>query len=784
MKKYTKKITKNYIKNNIKNNTKKIKQWHKVLDINNEKYTRKEINKTKKKICYKNTSLSRICESAKYTTYRDHLYNTENIAIVNKYVSQINNKFKKYRKYKIPMDKRTHYMVDKFKYMNVIDTKNKNIINNDFYNYVNLQWMKENVIDYEQKYYVEVDNFRIIQEKVFYELVSYVNAYIKNNKSNKAVAIKNVYNSMFIESNVHMNKHIKQILDFVDDTFNVKTKTNIYDLLAGINSNEIISWGSPIQWVLMPDEKNVKKYISHLTMANLSIYDYLIYIDDPADTLEAKKYKAYIKHHFFIYLNELFSLYEPINNDKKNHKYNPQDIWDVELELLTAMGCNSKTNNTIYNSVSADELETEYNFDWTEFAHKLGYKEIPKKIIVSNSSALKCTITLLKEKWNTPKWKTYWMYIYLRQTSRFNNKHRKIHFNFFNKILQGNAVSMPDEIYPITGLSLCFNTFLTEQYKENNNNQLYIDYTEHLCNDLRTLFYYKIYRNTWLDPSTKKAALKKLLKLKLVVGSPEILREDPILDYKDDDAWYNMLLLINWKHKKYILLEGKELIDIPRIDWAQFKISGTQSYTVNAFYRPTSNSIYIPLAYLQPPFIDLKERGLEYNLAFLGLTIAHELSHCFDANGSKFDENGNLNDWWSKNDKLEYKNKIKDVINQYETFAKRDGIEFDAEIGISESLADISGMALIEEYLRDVLVIDNDTDIIRRTNLKKMYYYLAIQGKQKIYKNAIKSQLKINPHPLEKYRVNCPLSRLPIFKAVFDIKKGDGMWWHNEDTIW
>ena len=87
MKKYTKKITKNYIKNNIKNNTKKIKQWHKVLDINNEKYTRKEINKTKKKICYKNTSLSRICESAKYTTYRDHLYNTENIAIVNKYVS-------------------------------------------------------------------------------------------------------------------------------------------------------------------------------------------------------------------------------------------------------------------------------------------------------------------------------------------------------------------------------------------------------------------------------------------------------------------------------------------------------------------------------------------------------------------------------------------------------------------------------------------------------------------------------------------------------------------------
>ena len=769
----------------MKKKTKKIKQWHKVLDINNVYNSNKRKNMTKKKICYKNTTISRICESAKYTTYTDQLYNKDNVVIVNNYVSQIDNKFKKYRKYKIPMDKRTHYMVDKFKSMNALDIKHKNLINNDFYNYVNLQWMKEIVIEDEPKYYVEVDNFRIIQEKVFYELINYVKAYIKKNKtSKKAIAIKNVYNSMVTESTSKMNNHVKQILDFIDDTFNVKTKTNIYDVLSAINSNEIIAWGSPIQWQLLPDEKNVTTYISHLSMAKLSIYDYLIYIDDPSDSLETKKYKAYVKKHFFKYLNELFSLYAPINSDKKNHNYNPQDIWDVELELLTAMGCSTSTNNTIYNSVSAHELETDYNFNWTEFAQKLGYKETPKRIIVSNLSALKCTIKLIKEKWNTPKWKTYWVYLYLRQLSRFNNKDRKIYFNFFKKILQGSSVDMPDEIYPITGLSLCFNTFLTEQYKENNNNQLYVDYTEHLCNDLLTLFYYKISRNTWLDASTKKAALKKLLKLKLVVGSPEKLREDPLFDYKSDDPWYNMLLLINWKHKQYLSLEGKDLIDIPRIDWEHFKLTGTQSYIVNAFYMPTSNSIYIPLAYLQPPFIDLKERGLEYNLAFLGYTIAHELSHCFDANGSKFDENGNLNDWWTKNDKLEYQKKIKDVIHQYETFAKRDGIEFDAAIGVSESLADISGMSLIEEYLRDVLVIDKDIDIIRRTNLKKLYYYLAIQGKQKIYKNAIKSQLKINPHPLEKYRVNCPLSRLPLFKSIFDIKKGDGMWWNNEDSIW
>jgi hypothetical protein len=135
MKKYTKK------------RSKKIKQWHKLLNINDENYSGKQKNITKKKVCYKNTNISRICESAKYTTYTDHLYNKDNVVIVNNYVSQIHNKFKKYRKYKIPMDKRTHYMADKFKSMNLIDSKHKNLITNDFYNYVNLQWMKEIVIE-------------------------------------------------------------------------------------------------------------------------------------------------------------------------------------------------------------------------------------------------------------------------------------------------------------------------------------------------------------------------------------------------------------------------------------------------------------------------------------------------------------------------------------------------------------------------------------------------------------------------------------------------------------
>ena len=776
MRNSTKKVTK---KSN-KTFTKKIKHWHKFIEFPEDKKDKINV----KKFCTTDKSIAKICESGKFNKFTEDFYNKDNINTFNSYVTQLNNKYKKYTHIKIPMEKRTQYLVDKFGEFNKNNTINSHMIKDNFYDYVNEQWAKETIIEDTPKFYVQLDNFRVVQEKVYYQLIDYVKTYIKEHPTSaKAKAINNLYTSMTTNTSTkQLLKHCKEILDKVEEFMNPITSTNVYNALAIVNQNEIVSWGSPIQWQLLPDEKDVTKYISHLSTAQLSIYDYLIYIDDPADDTATKKYKAYIKYHFLQSIKETFDTCL----GKQNHGYNPHDIWDVELELLDAMGCISvkHDNPDFYNVVTSNEIENKYGFDWTQFATILGYKETPKKIIVASLNALKCTMKLLKEKWNTPKWKTYWLFIHYRQIIRFEPKYHHIHFNFYKKILQGQPIGMPIDIFSIFGLSMCFNTFLTEQYIEHNYNPIYVDYVKHLAKDLKTLFIYKIERNTWLSPSTKKTALNKLKKLELVVGSPGKMRYDPLFNYKPDDSWYNLRLLTQWKHKRYVTLEGKDIIDVPEIDWQEFKLVGTQAYMVNAYYRPTSNSIYVPLAYLQPPFIDLKERGLEYNLAFIGYTIAHELSHCLDDNGSKFDENGNLNDWWTEQDKKIFNSKIKDVVNQYETVAERDGIEFDAEVGVGEDLADISGMSLVEEYLRDYLIINNDIDIIRHINLKKLYIYLAIQGKQKIFKKAIKAQLKINPHPLEKYRVNCPLSRLKIFRAIYDIKKGDGMWWHNADTIW
>lgn len=655
--------------------------------------------------------------------------------------------------------------------------------NNDFYTYINHIWLdtEKDKLLADPTYFVEVDDFRVVQDRVYKELMTQVRDYISKNKHTKKG--KSVGNLLYSLENNTINAVQKQSKDKYETITKYIEKGNVYDLLGHINTNKIVSWASPIVWDISPDEKNVKIFNSHLSGPQLGLYDYMLYIDDPSDTASVKKHKKEVKEKYFKFIKETF---EACNI--RNSNITPQDIWDVELELLEAMGCEGKLpeNPDFYNVVTRTELENEYGLNWALFAEKIGYKrdQIPGKVIVNSTNSLKCIIELVKQNWNTPRWKTFWIFLYLKQYIRLCNETKNIYFQFYDKFLKGAIKPFPDDIYPIFGLSFSYNTLLTDLYVDKNKNPLYEEYIKNMGEDLKYIFIKKIERNTWLSPPTKKAALNKLKKLEFVIGKPAKLREDPILNYCSNDLFKNLMMLNDWKNTKYIELEGKGVIDIPVIDWNNFKLTGTQAYMVNAYYRPTSNSIYVPQAYIQAPFIDLHQRGVEYNLAFMGYTLGHELSHSLDDMGSKYDADGNLNNWWTPHDRKIFNAKIKDVVKQYEMFALRDGISFDAKIGVGEDLADISGLALAEEYLYLFQLLTDDISIVKKVSLELFYIYGAIQSRQTILATALPAQLKMNPHPLEKYRCNCPLSRLELFRYIYRVEKGDNMWWHNTDTIW
>jgi putative endopeptidase len=653
----------------------------------------------------------------------------------------------------------------------------------DYYTYINYQWLtdKTKEIKSKLKYYVQVDSFRVTQEKVYYELIDIVKEHIKTNKSPQAKAIKNVYESLYNLDDKSAEKYVKYYVDLTDKRI---ASGDIYEILGGMNKNEIVSWGCPIVWTVMKDEKNVKHYRTTISAPQLTIYDYEIYIEDAEADQNTKKYKKEFKIRYLEFITKIFELCLGKGNGLK-----ATDVWDCEYELLSALGCDSIKTDDLdgYNIVTKQEALSKYNFDWEKLATKIGYKNVPNTFICSSTNYLKCIMeTLLTDNaWQSDKWRSYYLYINFRQVMRFHSKWRIDYFDFHGKFIKGQPVPYPQDIYPVFGLSLCFNTFLTNEYIDKNKKQQYIDYTHNMAADLLTIYKRIIKRNTWLSPKTKKYALLKLEHINLVIGSPKLLREDPILDYSNKEAYQNMRLIAYWRTKQMIELDGKSSeVDIPTIDWEELKMVGKQSYIVNAYYTPTENSIYVPLAYLQKPFIDLDERGIEYNLAHIGYTLGHEMSHCLDDLGSKYNEKGNLHNWWTKHDRNKFNVKVKNVIKQYEQFAGYDGIKMDASLSTGENLADISGLAICEEYLKDFQ--DNNDDIvpIKALSFHAFFVYLAIQARQKIFDEAVKAQLKTNPHPMDKYRTNCPLARLELFRSLYNIKKKNKMFWASTDTIW
>ena len=163
-------------------------------------------------------------------------------------------------------------------------------------------------------------------------LISLKNILGKNN-SRKSRAIKAVYESLYRLDDKSAENFVKYYVELTDKRI---ASGNIYEILGGINKNEIVSWGCPLVWSVLKDEKNVKYYKSTISAPQLTIYDYEIYIEDTADDQDTKKYKKEFKRRYFEFIDTMFDLCLG-----KGHGLKASDVWDCEYDLLSALGCDS-----------------------------------------------------------------------------------------------------------------------------------------------------------------------------------------------------------------------------------------------------------------------------------------------------------------------------------------------------------------------------------------------------------------------------------------------------------
>ena len=176
---------------------------------------------------------------------------------------------------------------------------------NDYYTYINYRWLQNTEITAKatQKYYSQIDNFRVAQENVYHTILDLVKNYCKTHDTKRAKAVKTVYASFTSFDNAKMKVHVSHL----KERYESYTKSdNLWGYMAQTNTNEIISWGCPIFWKVQADVKNAKIFQNQIVIPQLSIYDIKIYYDDFGDDPEYTTYSRKIKSSFYEYLNKLF----------------------------------------------------------------------------------------------------------------------------------------------------------------------------------------------------------------------------------------------------------------------------------------------------------------------------------------------------------------------------------------------------------------------------------------------------------------------------------------------
>ena len=665
--------------------------------------------------------------------------------------------------------------------LNVVYTPQKYSATSDFYTYINYRWLTkhkntETKFSTEKGYLTQLDEFHLAQDRVWNELADIIEDDIKTHHTQNSLRRKHFYESI-IQTNTRkeIQNYVQEYIEHLDTMR--KDKANVWKWLAYINQSEYFSQCAPFTWSMNADKKNSKVYRCYVNGHTFAIPDKNVYLDP-------KKEHKY-KDAFEAYVRDLFHDCAP-----NEHNIKVDDVFQTELAMMNCMQQKTEQEGEYgYNIIKAKDAMQMYQFDWDIFSKELGFPHVPDFFITNSTNYLKHGTQLLLDKWDTEEWRTYWIFVFIRQMVRLCKDLRPIMFRFYGEFIIGDkdwVQDYSDKVRAVQFSSLTMNKFLTQQYIIKNADPKSVEYIKSMAIDLKDIFIRFIERNTWLCPETKRHALKKLETLELLIGYPRNIQDDPAINYVEKNCYANLRMLFQWRKKHFISLNGKPIEDIPLMNWSFFpaQVMGQPAYVVNAFYTPMKNQIYIPIAYIQKPFVDLEERGIEYNLVNLGYTIAHELSHVLDVNGSRYDYQGNLKNWWKPEDFKKYKEIQKDVLEQYELWAKRDGFDFDARLSLGEDIADISAIAICEEFLKDFLSKNKDILPIKYLSYSAFYIYLSHHLRQKIKKSVLKYVLKTNPHPLDKYRINVPLSRSEVFRSMYNVKPGDPMMWRNTNTIW
>ena len=272
----------------------------------------------------------------------------------------------------------------------------------------------------------------------------------------------------------------------------------------------------------------------------------------------------------------------------------------------------------------------------------------------------------------------------------------------------------------------------------------------------------------WMSEATKKKALEKLTKFTPKIGYPDKWRDYSTLQISADDLIGNLWRIAEFDHAYAIAKIGAP---VDRDEWHM------TPQTVNAYYNPLANEIVFPAAILQPPFFDL-DADIAANYGGIGAVIGHEIGHGFDDQGSKYDGDGNMVDWWSDEDRTKFEALTQVLIEQFDALSPEStpDIHVNGAFTLGENIGDLGGLGIAYKAYKLALNGAESPVIDGLTGDQRFFLSYAHSWRNKNRPEEVRRRIAIDPHSPDEFRCNQIVRNVQEFYDAFSVTEKDELW--------
>jgi putative endopeptidase len=544
----------------------------------------------------------------------------------------------------------------------------------------------------------------------------------------------------------------------------IADKKQIPALIAHLTQ---IGAAAPYGIFVHQDNKDSTKYVVDIGQDGLGLPDRDYYLENDA------KLKA-IRDNYVKFVEKILGM-----AGDKNAAASAKAVMAFETDLAKAQWTKVELRDPVkaYNKESfADLAKLAPGYDWKSYLGAAGIDGKVDYVIVGQPSYISGLDKILAK---TPlaTIKTYFRWQLLRDYAKFLSKdYVDARFAFYGTELRGVPQDLPRWK---RGVSLVENAigesvgkmYVAKFFPPESKARM-----DQLVKNLLAAYKQSIDTIDWMTPDTKKAAQEKLAKFMPKIGYPDKWRDYSALEIKKDDLVGNVMRANVFEYQRNINKLGKP---VDRAEW------GMTPQTVNAYYNPELNEIVFPAAILQPPFFDAKADDA-VNYGGIGAVIGHEISHGFDDQGAQYDGDGNLRDWWTKEDHAKFKAKTQALVAEYNALEPVPGYHLNGELTLGENIADNSGLAIAYKAYQISLNGQPAKTLEGFSGDQRFYIGFAQVWAAKIRDKFAIELIKSDPHSIPIDRVIGTLHNQPGYFKAFDVKEGDKMWVAPEKrvTIW